>query len=581
MGDRPVPSRPHPPVSPLERYLPILRWLPAYPREWLRGDLTAGITSWGVMVPVALAYAGLAGVPPELGLVTAFAALAAYAVFGTSRFSKVTVSSTMAVMSASVIGSLGLRDPATAIALTAALALIVGGMLVGAGIARLGFISDFLSKAVVTGFIAGLAITIIVGQLPKVLGVSIDAEAVPEQVLDLAAEFGGYNPYAIAIGLISIAIILGLRAISRKIPGPLVALVLGIVAVPVLGLEDYGVAVVGEIATGLPLPSLPRIPLSDVPFLIVGAAGIVFLAVGESIGTARAYAAKHGDRIDVDQELLALGASNLASGMFGGFVADASVSQSATAEDAGARSQLSSLVTAGLVLLTVLLLAPLFKTLPNAVLGAIVIVAALSLIDIGELRRYWAWRRADFAIALVALVGVVLTSVLVGMVVAVLLSLVLLLYRASRPYVAALGRLSGGRGSFADLARHAEAVPIPGILVARIDAPLYFFNANVAYTQIIELFGRISPAPSVVVLDLAATADLDVSTGDMLFELHQELRALGVELRLAQVRAKVRDRMRTMGLMDEIGEQRVHLSVAAAVEDQPDRPRVAGTVSPD
>jgi MFS superfamily sulfate permease-like transporter len=289
------------------------------------------------MVPVALAYAGLAGVPPELGLITAFAALGAYAVFGSSRFSKVTVSSTMAVMSASVIASLGFRDPATAIALTAALALIVGLMLVAAGIARLGFISDFLSKSVVTGFIAGLAITIIVGQLPKVLGVQIEGEAVPEQLVDLATALGDYNPYAIAIGVVSVALILGLRLISPKIPGPLVVLVLGIIAVPVFGLEELGVTVVGEINTGVPLPSLPRIPLGDIPFLIVGGAGIVFLAVGESIGTARAYAAKHGDRIDADQELLALGASNLASGLFGGFVADASVSQSATAESAGAR----------------------------------------------------------------------------------------------------------------------------------------------------------------------------------------------------------------------------------------------------
>ncbi len=327
----------------------------------------------------------------------------------------------------------------------------------------------------------------------------------------------------------------------------------------------------------IPVPSIPRIPLGDVPFLVVGAVGIVFLAVGESVGVARSYATKHGDRVDPDQELLALGASNLASGLFGGFATDTSVSQTATAEASGGRSQVSSLVTAALVLLTMLFLAPLFRTLPNAVLGAIVIVAALGLIDIGEFRRFWAWRRRDFVTALVAMVGVVFTSVLVGLVVAVMLSLVLLLYRASRPYVAAIGRLPGA--GFSDLARHAEAAPVPGMLIARIDAPLYFFNANVALAQIVDLVGRADPRPNVLVLDLSATSDLDVSTADMLFQLLEDVQAQAVELRLARVRSGVRDRMRVTGLMDAIGERQVFLSLSAAVDGAIDRP-VAAQAAP-
>ncbi len=548
-------------------YVPMSRWLPAYRRDWLRPDVVAAVTSWGVMVPVALAYAGLAGVPPELGLVTAFTALAAYAVFGTSRHLKVTVSSTMAIMSASVVGDLAGGDAAAYVALTATLALIVGGILVGAGLARLGFIADFLTKSVVTGFIVGLAITIIIGQIPKILGVPGLSGSLPEQVVQLLGELPDTNPYTLAVGLVALVLILVLRRVSRRIPGPLIALVLGIVAVVALDLQAHGVSVVGEVATGLPLPSIPSVPLTSIPFLVLGAAGMVFLAVGESVGAGRAYASRHRYAIDPDQEMLALGAANLSAGLFGGFTTDASLSQTATADTAGATSQLSSLITSALVLATAVLLAPLFTNLPNAVLGAIVIAAVLSLIDVGELRRYWAWRRTDFVIAVAAMVGVLLTTVLAGMVLAVLLSVAFLLYRASRPYVAALGRMPGRRETFADLARHPDAEPTTGLVIVRLDAPLYFFNANVAMAQILDLVAARQPGPRGVLIDLAATADLDVTTADMLHELHADLRARDIEILLAQVKGTVRDRMRKTGLMTELGEDHVYLSIGSAVTD--------------
>ncbi len=461
-------------------YVPIVTWLPAYPADWRRADLVAALTSWGVMVPVAMAYAALAGVPPEYGLITALAALTAYAIFGTSRHLKVTTSSTMAIMSASVVGPLAGGDPDRYLALTAGLALVVGAILLVAGIVRLGFIADFLAKSVVTGFIFGLSITIIVGQLPKLLGVPGGGDGTIEQLQVLVDNLPDTNPWTLAVGIGALALILVLRAISRKIPGPLVALVLGIIAVEAFDLEVHDVSVVGEIQTGIPLPGLPNVSLLDLPFLAAGAAGIVFLAVGESLGAGRAFAARHKYEIDADQELVALGAANLSTGLFGGFTVDASLSQSATAESAGTRSQLSSIVTAALILATALLLAPLFENLPNAVLGAIVITAVLGLMDIGELRRYADTRRTDFILAMVALVAVVTTTVLVGLVVAVLLSLMLVLYRASRPYVARLGKLSGERATYVDLERHPEAEEIPGLLMLRIDAPLYFFNVNVA-----------------------------------------------------------------------------------------------------
>jgi high affinity sulfate transporter 1 len=554
-------------ASLVARYVPITRWLPAYPRDWLRPDLVAAITSWGVMVPVALAYAGLAGVPPELGLVTAFAALAAYAVFGTSRHLKVTVSSTMAIMSAAVVADLAAGDPVAFVAYTAALALMVGAILVVAGLARLGFIADFLTKSVVTGFIVGLAITIIVGQLPKLLGVPGLSGSLPEQVVQLVGALPDTSPATLAVGLGALGLILVLRRVSRRIPGPLIALVLGIAAVVAFDLEALGVSVVGEVATGVPVPSIPAVPIASLPVLALGSIGIVFLAVGESVGAGRAYAARHRYEIDPDQEMVALGAANLSSGLFGGFTTDASLSQTATAESAGAMSQLASLVTSALILATAVLLAPLFENLPEAVLGAIVIAAVAGLIDIAEMRRYWRWRRTDFLIAMTAMVGVLLTTVLAGMVLAVVLSVAFVLYRASRPYVAALGRMPGYRATFGDLARHPDAEPIPGLIIVRLDAPLYFFNANVAKGQILELVAARRPEPRGVLLDLAATADLDVTTTDMLFSLVADLRARSIEVLLAQVKGTVRDRLRRTGLMAELGEDRVYLSIGSAVTD--------------
>lgn len=550
----------------LARYVPITTWLPAYDRTWLPRDLIGSVTSWGVMVPVALAYAALAGVPPEFGLTTAFAALAAYAVFGTSRHLKVTASSTMAIMSASVVAGLAGGDPVRYLALTAALALVVGVMLIAAGIVRLGFIGDFLSKPVITGFIFGLAITIIIGQLPKIIGVPGGGDGTVDQLVTLIEQLPETNPWTLLVGGGALALILVLRVVSRKIPGPLVVLVLGILSVDAFDLDVHSVAVVGKIATGLPHVGVPSISFLDIPFLVAGAAGIVFLAVGESLGAARAFGARHHDEIDADQELIGLGAANLSAGIFGGFTVDASLSQSATAESAGVKSQLSSLVTAGLVLATAVFLAPLFTNLPSAVLGAIVIAAVLGLMDVGELQRYWRSRRTDFLVALTALVGVVMTTVLTGLGIAVLLSLAMLVYRASRPYIAVLGTLDGEQAAFGDIERHPDAVTVAGLLLLRLDAPLYFFNANVARTAILGSIAEADPKPSAVVLDIGSTSDLDITTADMLRQLAGDLRERSIDLLLAQVRGSVRDRMRRSDLMDVVGEDHVHMSVAAAVQ---------------
>jgi SulP family sulfate permease len=563
----------------VRRYVPITAWLPAYDRSFLRFDLVAGIVGWGVMVPVSMAYAGLAGLAPEAGLVTAFAAMAAYAVLGTSRHLKVTASSAIALMSAAVIATMpSARDPSVYITLSAAMALIVGGILVIAGIARLGFLSQFLAKSVVTGFVIGLSIVITVGQLPALLGIPGGGTTVFQKLLTIVSQLPDLNPWTLALGVGALAIIFGCRRFAPRIPGPLVALVVGIVAVPLLDLTTHGVAVVGDVATAVPLPEIPHVSVADLAILVTGAFGIVFLALAESLGAARVFGSRNGYDIDPDQELIALGTANMSAGIFGGFAVDASMSQTATGEAAGVKTQLSSLITSALVLATALFIAPLFHDLPQAVLSAIVISSAIGLIDVGELRRYLRWRRTDFLLALTALVGVVLTTALIGMVIAVTLSLLAILYQASRPYIALLGRIAGDPPSYGDIERHPNARTTPGLLILRPNVPLTFVNASVAKDQIMALIGVADPPPVVVVLNISATADLDVATIDMFNELIGELRRRSIELRLAQARGTVRDRMRRTGLMDAIGEERVFLSVSTAVGAAPEA--VARTVIP-
>jgi high affinity sulfate transporter 1 len=560
----------------LGRYLPIAAWLPAYPRDFLRSDLISGLTVWGVMVPVAMAYAQMAGVPPQVGLYAAFAALLAYAVFGTSRHLKVTTSSTMAVMSAAVVAAMAGGDSARYLALTAALALTVGILLLAAGIARLGFISDFLSKSVVTGFVFGLAITIAIGQLPKLFGVPAASGNSFQQLSGLVAELDQTNPVTLALGVCALALIFLIKRFYPRIPGGLVVLVLGILAVTIFNLDENGVSTVGVIPTGLPTPGLPQISLTDLPYLITGAVGIVFLAVGESLGSARAFAAKYRYEINPDQELIALGAANINAALFQGLTVDASLSSTATADEAGAHTQLSSIVTAALIIVTVIVLAPLFRNLPNAVLAAIVITSVIGLMNVPEIRRYYASNRSDFALAMVALLGVISTDVLTGLLIAVFLSLVIILYRASRPYEAVLGKVPGEVPTFGDIARHPENLRVPGLLIVRLDAPLYFLNANVARGQILDLVASSEPAPVAVLFDLGASADLDIASLDMLKGLVAELDEMGVDMLLAQVRGGVRDRLRQASLMAEIGEDRIYLSVAAAVHDFEQRNQPTG-----
>ena len=547
----------------LEKYVPLIGWITTYQRAWLRDDLVSGVVVGAIMVPVAMAYAQMAGVPPQQGLYSAILGMAVYAVFATSRHLKIATSSTMSIMSIAVVGPLVTAGFGTYVTLSSALAITVGLIMLVLSFMKLGFISDFLSKSVMTGYVFGVALLIAMSQLPKVFGVSGGSGTFFEQLGQFISKLPETNVHSLALGLGTIVLILVIKRYKPLIPGALVALILGTLIAGVFELSaNYDVAVVGDIPIGMPSPTFPAISLQAIPFLIGGAFGIVFLAVGETLGTGRTFAAKYHYEVNADQELLAMGAANVGSGLFQGITIDMSLSNTASGEAAGERSQLSSLVSAGVILAVVVFLAPLLRNLPSAVLGGIVLSSILGLFNFAEFKRYYAQRKTDFALACTALVGVAASDVMTGLMLAVFLSVVMLLYRASRPYIAILGQRANGE--YSDLERHPDAQPIPGLVMLRLDAPLYFFNANVARAQILAQTNRDSP-PRAILLDLAASADLDIGTTDMLRDLYSDLRAKQIDLLFAQIRGSVRDRMRKTGLLEHLGEEHLYSSVAVAV----------------
>ncbi len=522
------------------RYVPILGWLPAYQRSWLQPDLIAGLTLWGVGVPSALAYAQMAGMPPVTGLYTAFMALFLYSILSTSRQQKVTTSSTMAVMSASVVAPLAMGDTSLYLAATSALAIIVGVMLLLAGIAKLGIIADFLSKPVITGFVFGLAINIIIGQSAKILGYSTNGGSSVQQAIYLLTHLDQTHWLTLAMGVGTLILIFWMRHKYPKIPGALVALAVGILIVTLFNLDERGVVIVGDIPTGLPSLSVPFVGLDTLIVLVVGAVGIVFLAVGESIGTARSFATRYRYEIDADQELIAMGVANIGTGLSHGFAADASLSTTATGDAAGAKSQISSLVASALIMLTAAFLAGLFRNLPNAVLGAVVIASVVKLIDYKEMARYLRQRPVDFMLATLAAVGVLAASVLFGLLAAVFMSLAIIIYQTSRPQLTRLGRVPDD-GSYADLNRNPPAYPVPGVLILSLDGPLYFYNANLVSSDVLAEVAAAHDRLHAVVLDLRSTPRVDITASDMLGELAERLGEQGIDLYLVVVgRARTR-----------------------------------------
>ncbi len=525
-----------------------------YERAGLRRDVIAGLTVWAVLVPEALAYASIAGVSPVVGLYAAPAALVLYAALGSSRHLVTGPMAATAALSAAAVGDLAAGGTDAFLALTVTLALVVGVLGLVAGLLRLGFLASFISEPVLKGFIIGLALTIIVGQLPKLFGVEKGSGDFFEQLWALLRALGDTSGLTLLIGLSSLVLVLALRELAPAVPGSLVAVLLGIAVVSAFGLDEHGVTIVGPIDGGLPTLGLPDVAARSYLDLAGPAVGLMLIGFAEGLGAAKSYAAKNHYEIDANRELLGLGAANIGSGLSSGMVVNGSLSKTAVNASAGAGTQLSGLVVAALTVVTLLFLTGLFENLPEATLGAVVIAALIELVDVRALIRlyrlytrglgsiYGIAARPDFIAAVAALVGVLVFDTLPGLFIGIGLSVLLLLYRASRPHVAVLGRVPGTRDQYADLVRGPDNETDPGIVVLRVEGGLFFANADAVRAHI----RRHAAAPGTrgVVLDAETMPFIDITAATMLAELFDDLRRDGIQLVIARDIGQVRDFLR-------------------------------------
>jgi sulfate permease, SulP family len=549
----------------IRRWLPILHWLPRYDRSWLRGDVIAGLTVVALVVPEGMAYASLAGMPPEAALYGAWIALVLYAIFGGSRQIVVGASSAIAVMSASIIAGLMPADSAEFIALSIGLALMAGLVAVLAGLLRLGRIAQFFSESVLVGFVSGLALVIAIKQVPKLFGLEAGEGNFWQRIVDLVTHLPEAHLLTLAVGAGTLVLMLFLERRFHRFPAALAALLFGIGVSVLFGLEALGVHVVGAIPAGLAGPRLPDLSAQQLVQLIPGALGITLVIFAEGIGPMRSFAGKYRYPLDSNQELIALGTANAGAGLFQSFSVGVSLSRSGANDSAGARSQVSGLVAAAITVAVALFLTPLFAPLPEATLAAIVVVAVARMVKWRAIRRLWQVRRLDFALAMVTLLGVLtFDEVLTGLLVAVVISLLALVLRASQARLSVLGR-EPGSVAFSGVAIHPENTTVPGVLIVRPDEGLYFANAAPLRENIRSLALAADPPVTSVVVDLEMTNDLDAPSAHELAELHSDLEASGVHLMLARVRAPARAVLDRSGATEEIGGENLHPRVMAAV----------------
>jgi SulP family sulfate permease len=556
----------------VRRYVPILAWLPGYDRSWLSFDVVAGLTLWGLVVPEGMAYAGIAGLPPQAGLYTLVVSLLVYALLGTSRHLSVGgTSATAALLASSVAAaviasaSATAADPQSYVVYASAFVLVTGLVFLLAGIARMGFITQFLSKPVMDGFVVGLAVFVTVGQLNKLFGVEKPDGNTVEKLVGIVRELPQADLTTFAIGAAALAALFLLPRLSRRLPAGLVVLFGAIALSTVLDLGGKGVAVVGTLPQGLPTPALPVVPLADYLGMVLPAIGVLLVAFSESLGVAHEFAEKHGYEVDSDQELNAHALVNLGSALFGGMLAAGGMSGSAVKEGAGGRSQVANLVAWAATIVTLLFLTPLFTSLPEAVLAALIIHAVWHILSSRKLLTLRKEAPVEVWFGVLALAGVLFIDVLEGMMIGLLSSLAFVVYRSSRPHLSSLGRVPGVPGAYSDLERHPENAPVPGVLIVRLDAPMYYANALTARDRLKAMVRESAPPPTAVVFDGEGQDDLDVTSAHMLVGLVGELRSAGIDVYFANVHEPVLERARDTGLYEAVGDQFVLPTVDVAV----------------
>jgi len=553
------------PSRTLAGWVPGLGMLRSYQASWLRFDLVAGIVLTAILVPQGLAYAELAGLPAVTGLYTTIACLVAYALMGPSRVLVLGPDSSVSPLIFAAIIPLVVSggDPATAIALAGLLALMVGAIEIGLGLGKLGFIADLLSKEVQAGYMNGLAITIIVSQLPKLFGFSTDADGFMREVGAFFAGLDGTDTVTLAVGLATLAVMLGLPRFTKRVPAVLVAVGGATIVTSAFSLADEGVKTVGVLPSGLPVPAIPWTSVGDLAMLAAAAVGIVLVSLADTIATSTSFAARRGDEVDPNQEMIGVGSANIAAGLFQGFAVSVSSSRTAVADQAGAKSQVTGLVGAGLVVLLLVFFPAFLKGLPQTALAAVVIAAALSLADLGVLRVYWRVRKTSLALSLVATVGVILFGVLEGILVAVVLAIILFFRRSWWPPGEVLAYDDGLEGWHA-LSHHPGAKEVPGIVVFRWEAQLFFANAGIFRQQVRRLVVR--RQPRWIVLQCEAITDIDVTAADMLKALDIELNAQGIHLAFVELRSRLQDLILRYGLYETLDREHFYASMPRALE---------------
>jgi high affinity sulfate transporter 1 len=565
--------------------LPITEWLPAYQQSGLRGDVMAGLAVWAMTVPQALAYAGIAGVPPIYGLYTVPLAMIAYALFGTSRTLSVGPESAIAIISAVSVGGLAAsQDLNEFIALTSLLALVTGVLFILFGLLRLGWIASFLSQPILQGLVQGIALTVIVGQvstvigadkatgqlvgelssLPQLIGIDVDYKGFVLQVWAVLSSLGEANLATTAVGLASLVVLFAFRQLYPFAPSALIASALAILAVWLFSLDAFGVRVIGPVETGMISLSLPVLSVAKIVSLLPGAFAIALLGYAVSLSIATLGAEKTGENVDPDQELVGLGAANLAAAFSSGFVVGGSLSRGSTILRTGGRSQIVSLVNAGLVILTLLIALPFFFNLPFATLSAIVIVAMYGLLDVAYFRRLLEFDRLEFAYGMATLLGVLLLGILEGVALGVVLALAVLIRQVTRPTTAVLGRLPDSN-AYRDIAVDARAQTIPGLLIFRFDAPIIFPNASYFADEIRRLISEAPTRIEEVLIPAQQINQLDSTGVDRLEKLNTELAAKGIVLAFAEVKHGVRERMRQTGLEEKIGVDQIYSAIEEGV----------------
>jgi sulfate permease, SulP family len=547
------------------RWVPIASWLPRYQRGWLAGDAIAGFTIWGLLIPEMIAYASLAGLPPQAGLYTLLASLALYAVFGTSRQLVVAGTSASAVLVFSAVTALGPKSAASYATLAAGMIVLTGLIFVVAGLLKLGFITAFLSRPVMEGFVFGLAIFVTVSQLPKLFGLKKGPGDTVRQFGYLVAHLGQTSLTTFAVGAVALVLLFALERYLPRLPGGLIVLAAAIALSAGLDLSGHGVKVVGSIPTGLPGVSWPQLKLGDLWVLLPSAAGMMLVIFSEALGAGQTFADKHGYRLESSQEMIALGLANLGSGVLGGLACGGSLSQSAVNDGAGARTELSPIIAAALSLVTVVALTPLFTDLPEAVLAALIIHAVSHLMKVGEMRRFRRLVPREFWLAMLTLLGVIVLDVLPALILGVVVALLLLIYRASRPQISMLGADPAVSGVFTDITRHHGVTPVPGVLIVRPDAPLFYANAELV-RDAIEQAAACAPDPvRAVVLVLEGNDSLDITSAEELGKLAGNLSGSDVALGLAHVHGPALTMAERSGLLAAIGADHVFPTTPAAV----------------